>query len=130
MSAGAQLQMIRPDLKQIPNAPLPAGYGIRPMSMADIAVWTEIQRDAEPFLEIADDLFVRSFGEDESLIAERCYLITAADGIPVGAIAAWFSPDFRGADYGRIHWVAVRRAFQRRGLARSGMSYALRQLAR
>jgi ribosomal protein S18 acetylase RimI-like enzyme len=50
-------------------------------------------------------------------------------GHAVGTISAWYSRDFKGEDYGRIHWVAVRPAYRRRGLAKAGMSHAMNRLA-
>ena len=53
----------------------------------------------------------------------------AEDDHAVGTISAWYSRDFRGSDHGRIHWVAVRPAYGRRGLAKAGMSHAMSRLA-
>lgn len=48
----------------------------------------------------------------------------------VGTIAAWYNRSLDGLDWGRIHWVATRPAYQRRGLARAAMSDAMTRLAR
>jgi ribosomal protein S18 acetylase RimI-like enzyme len=44
-------------------------------------------------------------------------------------ISAWYSREFRGEDHGRIHWLAVRPAYRRRGLARAALSHAMNRLA-
>jgi len=121
--------MIRPHLEAIPEAPFPEGFGLRPMTREDVGLWTDIWRDAEPFLSISDDLFQREFGEDWPAIGRRCFLVTDPRGCGVGTISAWRNRDFRGEDFGRIHWVAIRPAFQRRGLARAALAAALRVLA-
>jgi GNAT superfamily N-acetyltransferase len=123
------VKMLRPHLRDIPPAVIPPGFRIRGMSEADIPLWTAIERDAEPFLKIGDDLFMQEFGHDLPAIAERCYLILTDQGAGVGTISAWYDRVESGSPPGRIHWVATRPAYQRRGLARAGLSYALNRLA-
>lgn len=122
--------MIRPDLRDIPEAPFPPGFGIRPMTAADAGLWEDIERDAEPFFQVESGLFWREFGSDPDAISRRCFLIVAPNGCAAGTISAWYDRDFRGRDWGRIHWVAVRPAWQGKGLAKAGLAYALRELAR
>lgn len=121
--------MVRPHLQDIPEALFPEGFGMRPMRREDVGLWTDIERDAEPFFTIPDDLFAREFGEDWPAIERRCFIVIDPKGLGVGTISAWRNWDFRGEDYGRIHWVAVRPAWQRRGLARAALAAALRILA-
>ncbi|HTL30725.1 MAG TPA: GNAT family N-acetyltransferase [Tepidisphaeraceae bacterium] len=121
--------MIRPHLRDIPQVPMQPGFRIRGMSQADIPLWTAIERDAEPFLDIGDDLFMKEFGHDLGALPERCYLIETDTGDPAATISAWYDVVETGPNPGRIHWVATRRAYQRRGLARAGLSYALNRLA-
>lgn len=128
-SGGAELIMIRPHLAGIPVAAFPEGFGIRPMAPDEAWLWTDIQRDAEPYLKITDAMFTSEFGADPEAIRKRCYIMTDRGGHGIGTISAWFNPDFRGQDFGRIHWVAVRHAFQRMGVAKAALSYALHRLA-
>ncbi|MHC4715357.1 MAG: GNAT family N-acetyltransferase [Planctomycetota bacterium] len=128
-SAGVQVNMIRADLDNIADASFPKGFGIRTMRPDEGAVWVDIHRDAEEFLTIGDDLFQREFGYDPQAVARRCFLIVNDRGSAVGTISAWYDRDCRGLDHGRVHWVATRPAYQRRGLARAGLSHTLKQLA-
>jgi GNAT superfamily N-acetyltransferase len=123
------VQMIRPHLRDIPDVPFPAGYSMRPLRRNEGGLWEDIWRDAEPFMKIENGLFEREFGDDPAAIERRCYIITAPDGIAVGTISSWYARDIKGKDYGRIHWVATRKAYQGRGIMRAGLSYALRQIA-
>ena len=124
------VHMIRPHLRDVPHVPMPAGFRVRGMREADIPVWTMIEREAEPFLAIGDDLFLKEFGWDLPEIGDRCYLIETDDGDPAATISAWYDRvDGGGPTPGRIHWVATRPSYQRRGLARAGVSYALSRLA-
>lgn len=132
-SAGAQenrsVQMIRRHLRNVPQVSLPDGFGIRGMEVADIPTWTRIEREAEPFLVIGDDLFIHEFGSDLPSIPQRCYLIESAAGDPAATISAWYDRVEGEPSPGRIHWVATRPAYQRLGLARAGLSYALARLS-
>ena len=121
--------MIRPHLNDIPSASFPDGYGIRPMTMDDIGLWTDIQRDAEPYLQITDRTFRNEFCDNLEALRWRCYIVIDPRGLGVGTISAWYDRDFRGQDYGRIHWVAVRPSCQGKGLGKAALSYALNNLA-
>jgi len=118
--------MHRAHLDDLPDHQLPDGYRLRGMRPADAATWTAVQRDAEPWLEVGDGLFA----DNAATIAERCFLLEDADGRAGGTISAWFDPDFRGHDHGRIHWVALRPDWQGRGLAKPMLAHAMRVLAR
>lgn len=126
--AGDEIHMIRPHLRDIPPVPFPAGYGVRPMNAAEGSLWVDIERDAEEYLTITDDMFDREFGKDLAAVPERCFLITSPDAAAVGTTSAWYHTH-RDQQYGLIHWVAVRRAFQGRGLGKAAVAFALGKLA-
>lgn len=128
--AGYPAWMLRHDLLNIPDVPFPPGYAVRGLRADEGALWTEIERDAEEFFSIGDDMFAKAFGDDPEAIPQRCYVITDSEGKGVGVISAWYDRAFQGGDWGRIHWVATRPAYQGRGLGKAGLSYALQQLAR
>lgn len=122
------VNMIRPDLKNIPEVPFPEGFTIRAMQPGEASFWTDIQRDAEPYFAIADDLFQLEYGSDLRATGQRVFFVIHPSGITVGTISAWYSQDFRGQDYGRIHWLAVRPRYQGQGLAKAALSYALKRM--
>lgn len=123
------VRMVRPHLLHIPEVPFPEGFSVRPYQPGDERIWTDIWRDAEPFLTIDDDLFAREFGSDWGALRWRCFFIVDERGCAVGTVTAWYSRDFKGQDWGRIHWLAVRPAYQGRDLAKAALSFALKQLA-
>lgn len=127
--AGATVIMVRPHLRDLPTVPFPDGYGIRAMTVDDIGLWTDIQRDAEPSLTITDTLFRDAFGDDLAALGHRCFIVTDPRGLGVGTISAWYNREFRGQEYGRIHWLAVRPCCQGRGVGKAALSFALQQLA-
>lgn len=127
--AGYEVYMVRPHLRDIPVVPLPPGFRIRTMRPDDGALWTDIWRDAEPFMEIGRDLFQEQFGHDLRALTWRGFIVEDERGVGVATITAWYHRTFKGEDYGMIHWVAVRRAYWGRGLGKAMLSHALRQMA-
>jgi beta-galactosidase/beta-glucuronidase/GNAT superfamily N-acetyltransferase len=123
------IRMVRPHMNDIPAVPFPEGFGVRPMTVEDIGLWTDIERDAEPYLKIRDTTFMEEFGDDLQAIRWRCFIMTNPKGLGVGTISAWYDRDFHGEDYGRIHWLAVRPSFQEQGLGKCSLSYALEKMA-
>lgn len=126
---GTGVLMLRPNLDAIPQVPFPDGYGIRGMTVEDIALWTDIQRDAEPYFPIGAELFRSEFGDDLGALPWRCFIVTDPKGLGVGTMSAWYNRDFHGEDWGRIHWVSVRPRCQGKGLAKAALSYAMNRLA-
>jgi GNAT superfamily N-acetyltransferase len=122
--------MIRPDLTGIPCVPMPAGYRARPVRLAEGDLWTEVVRDAEPYFDLADDLFTREFGQDLDAVPQRCSFIENEHGTVVGTISGWYDRLKGDRCVGRIHWVAVRPGWQGLGLGKAELAFALRRLAR
>jgi beta-glucuronidase len=123
------VRMVRSHMRDIPQASFPIGFSIRTMRPDEGPLWTDVQRDAERMFSISDDLFDREFGHDPQGIARRCFLIVNEHGAAVGTLSAWYSRDEEGKESGQIHWVAVRPAYQGKGLARAGLAYAMNKLA-
>lgn len=123
------VRMVREDMEGIPAFPLPDGFSMRGMKPGDEAVWTEVWQDVEPPGKIDSSTFAREFGADWRLIGERCLLLAAPGGELAGTVSAWFDDAFMGRPFGRIHWVAIKRAFQGKGLAKPMLAAALARLA-
>jgi GNAT superfamily N-acetyltransferase len=128
-AAGYGLIIVRPHMDGILQVAFPEGFGIRPMRPGEGGLWLDIQRDAEPYFAISDSLFMQEFGHDLQSTLWRSFIVTNHKGVGVGTISAWRNCDYRGQDYGMIHWVAIRQAYQGKGLGKAAMSFALNQLA-
>jgi len=126
---GIHVDMYRPNLENILQFAFPAGYGIRAMRPGEGALWTDVQRDAEHWLTVDDELFTREFGYDLEATQWRCFFIVNEMGAAVGVISAWYDRDNGGLDFGRIHWVAIRRAYRGKGLVKPAMTHAMNRLA-
>lgn len=127
--AGYAVAMVRPNLANIPEVPFPPGFSIRPLRPDEGGLWLDIERDAEQFFPIDADLFQREFGSDLAAVQWRSYLVTGERGVGVGVISSWYNRAYHGQNYGQIHWVAIRPAYQGRGLAKAMLAYALQQMS-
>ena len=123
-----RLLMIRPNLKDIPEFALPAGFSLRWHEPGDEQAWFQIHLAADRENEITPGLFTRAFGLDSALLAQRqCYLLDLA-GAVIGTATAWFDDNFQGMPFGRVHYVALLPPYQGRGLSKPLMTAVCRRL--
>ena len=127
--AGNPVHMIRPHLRDVPDIGLPEGYAIRPLRVEEGTVWNDVVLDAEPWLDLSEKLFTDEFAHDLSSVPKRCFFVVDETDEPVGTASAWYKDGHRGLDYGLIHWVAVRPAYQGKGLGKAVLAYALEKLS-
>lgn len=120
--------MIRADLEDMPEAPFPAGFAIRAMRSGEGALWTDIERDAERLIPITDEVFEQEFGHDLPATTRRCFFVVNEAGVAVGTVSAWYLHGYRGQDWGRLHWLAIRPAYQGLGPGKGALSAALRRM--
>ncbi|HTL52613.1 MAG TPA: GNAT family N-acetyltransferase [Planctomycetota bacterium] len=121
-----QVNMLRDSAAAVPQYALPAGYRFRIWRPGDDATWTTVQRRAEPFLTIGDDLFEKQFGDRRAALPERMFFVETAAGDAIGTISAWWKPEWRdGREWGQIHWVAVVPEHQGKGLSKPMMTHAM-----
>lgn len=124
------VRMIREHMEDIPQFPIPKGFAMRNYRPNEGAIWTRIQRAAEPHFDVDDQLFVREFKRDFRALEDRSFYLTTDAGEEIGTITAWWQPDLNGEDWGQIHWVAIHPDYQGRGLAKPMMSVAMAYLKR
>lgn len=120
--------MVCLDLTCVPAVPVPSGFVMRHYSVNDEENWTRIHLDAEPYHVITSETFGRIFGSDELILKQRQLYVCTVTGLAVGTVTAWFDDNYYGEKWGRIHWLAVLRQYQRRGLGRALVSRACRVL--
>ena len=114
------VKMLRRNLDNVPDFPLPAGFTLRWFRAGDEDVWVQLQAASDQFNRISLDLFRSEFVEP-GLLANTQFYVIAQNNAPVGTATAWFK-DLEGKRIGRVHWVAVLPAFQGRGLGKSVLS--------
>ncbi len=122
--------MVRDDLQEIPDAALSEGFRFRPIHLDEGPLWTLIEREAEPYLEVSNRWFADNFLFNPSAVPHRCFFVVDANGVVAGTSSAWYNLSYQNKQWGQVHWVAIRPAYQRRGLARAALSETLRRLAR
>lgn len=125
--------MVRDNLDNIPDYPLPDGFSIRKFRNGDGSIWTQVGAAAGTFvsLDVAQERFDKEFKEPVNEMEDRCFFIQHDEsGQVAGTAMAWFAPEFvPGENYGRVHWVAIVPEFQGKGLAKPLMSAVLKRLA-
>ena len=102
------VRMIREDMENIPQFPIPEGFAIRNYRRDEGYIWTRIQQAAEPYINIDDGLFMREFKRDLLAMENRSFYLTTDAGEEIGTITAWWQDE----EWGQIHWVAVHPDYQ------------------
>ena len=126
------LQLER-DLDHLPSHPLPAGYRFTLYRPGDRESWLAIEQSAKEFAtrERGLALWAQYFGGHEGELPRRMVFVENAAGEKVATASAYFDVihgDPSGS--GWLHWVAVRRDRQGRGLSKPLVAKALEVMAR
>jgi ribosomal protein S18 acetylase RimI-like enzyme len=116
--------MVQRDLNQVPNVPFPAGYWIRNYREGDLATWVRVQQAAEPFFVPTEEHFSRSMPGDTAYLSQRVKFLIDPSGSEIGTITAWNGVMLEGQEAGQIHWVAIIRSAQGKGLAKPMLTAA------
>src|SRR5436309_8778988 len=123
-----RLVMIRQDLENILEFPVPAGFALRWYQPGDEASWLAIHQLADQYNQITPELFAQQFGTDRFLLGQRqCFLLDAS-GHAIGTASAWFDNNFDGGRIGRVHWIALLPQYQGRKLSKPLMTAICRRL--
>ena len=120
--------MLERDLEGILHFPLPEGYRYVFYQEGDRDQWIDIEKSAREFTSYEQGLeaWNRYYGGREDTLTNRMVFIEDADGRKVATATAYY--DVRGIDKsgdGWLHWVAVRREYQGRGLAKPLITHVL-----
>lgn len=120
--------LLERDLEDLPAYPLPEGFRFVFYRPGDRDSWIAIERSAKEFSAYDQGLaaWERYFGGHEDLLPNRMVFIENRAGEKVATASAWFDVirgDPSGA--GWLHWVAVRRDCQGRGLSKPLAAHVL-----
>ena len=127
-----KLQMIRKDLKDIPQYELPEGFRFRMFEAGDENIWANIETRVDEFKteSAALERFEREFGPYIDEMSHRCLFIENAEGETFGTTTAWYGDlEGDGDIRGRIHWVGIVPEYQGKGLSKPLLSRAMSILA-
>ena len=123
-----ELEFWRDDLRNIPQYSLPEGYRFVFYRPGDRDTWIDIEKSAKEFSSYEQGLvsWKRYYEGREDLLPNRMVFIETDKGEKVATATAYF--DIYGNDKtgaGWLHWVAVRREYQGRGLAKPLIAFTL-----
>lgn len=109
--------------------PLPAPYKFRTYRKGDERTWYGVWDDADSEHHGATpETFGRDFGSDEGALPKRMFFIDDASGKAVATATAWY-PEDRAEGVGLVHWVAVVKAAQGKGLSKPLVAKVLERLS-
>ena len=120
--------MLRGEITGMEEISLPAGYHYETYRDGDRDAWIEIEKSAKEFgtYEQGLDAWKRYYeGRDDELMNRMVFVVNEA-GDKVATATAFY--DIRGIDQsadGWLHWVAVKREHQGRGLSKPLISHVI-----
>ena len=123
------LLMERAHLEEIPEYSLPEGYRFVFYQPGDRDAWIAIEQSAKELKDFEQGVRVWNdyYGSVESTLHNRMLFIENAMGEKVATATAYYDPSGEWPpERGQVHWVAVRRDHQGKGLARPLIAQTLR----
>ena len=113
-------------LNYIDSFSLPKGYSFTFFKDGDEIEWAKIEMSAGEVLTIEEGLqsFNKSFGNHYELMKERCLFIENDEHEKVATSTAFFMND----QIGKVHWVAVKKEEQGKGLSKPLITQTLKLL--
>lgn len=120
--------LLEKDLEQIPRIELPQGYRFVFYKPGDRDTWIDIEESAKEFTGYEQGLISwnKYYENRQEELSVRMVFIENSAGEKVATATAFY--DIYGRDQsgdGWLHWVAVRREYQGKGLAKPLIAYVL-----
>lgn len=118
--------LVKNDPTDYPRYSLPEGYSFESFRPGREDDWVRIHLDSELIdgEEAARNTLEREFKVDPEGMTKRMWFVIDPSGRAVGTISMWPGGAF-GPDYERVHWVAVEKSQQGKGLSNAMMTKAL-----
>ena len=104
------------DLNHIKSTLLPNGYHYEFFQEGDEIEWAKIEMSAGEVLTIEDGLktFNKSFGKHYDEMHKRCIFVVNQKNEKIATSTAYFTNE----KVGKVHWVAVKREEQGKGISK------------
>ena len=121
--------LLENDITEVPQYVLPDGYRFVPYADGDRDVWIGIEMSAKEFSSYEQGLeaWNRYYAEKLDELPKRMFFIETNEGEKVATATALYN--IYGRDKsgdGWLHWVAVKREYQGKGLSKPLITYVLR----
>ncbi|MCR4940824.1 MAG: GNAT family N-acetyltransferase [Treponemataceae bacterium] len=115
------------ELSDIPSFPLPEGYRFVTYKSGDKAAWIDIELSAEEILsrQHGEECWQRYYGKREDELAGRMFFIESKDGQKVATATAFYNIHTKDKSEGQLHWVAVKKEEQGKGLSKPLITFTL-----
>lgn len=125
--------LLESDITDVPLYGLPRGYRFVPYADGDRDAWIGIEMSAREFpgYEQGLEAWNRYYGKNPEELPERMFFIETEEGEKVATATALYN--IYGLDTsgdGWLHWVAVKREYQGKGLSKPLITYVLRAMNR
>ena len=122
--------MLENDLKAIPCYQLPAGYHFVTYTPNDRDAWIAIEQSAKEFetCEQGLEAWNRYYESVQDQLPGRMYFIETDAGEKVATATAFYDIYGRDTTDGWLHWVAVKREHQGKGLSKPLISHVLHRM--
>lgn len=121
--------LLERDLDVLPYVPLPKGYQFVFYKQGDRDTWIDIEKSAKEFLSYEQGLeaWNRYYGNHEHTLFNRMVFVENENGEKVATATAYYDITNRDkSDAGWLHWVAVRREYQGKGISKPLIAHVLR----
>lgn len=120
--------LLEADIGDIPEIPLPAGYRFALFEDGDRDTWIDIEKSAREFDSVEEGLkaWERYYAGHEEELKSRMVFVVSPEGRKVATATAYrdiTGRDTSGAAW--LHWVAVRREEQGKGLSKPLITHVL-----
>jgi len=121
--------LLERELSDMTNYSLPAGYQFVPYSDGDREQWIDIEMSAKEFANYEQGLeaWNHYYANSLDILSDRMYFIENEKGEKIATATAFY--DIHGRDTsgaGWLHWVAVKREYQGKGLSKPLITYVLK----
>ena len=120
--------LLERDLEGVQHIPLPEGYRFVFFRPGDRDAWIEVERSAKELVSYRQGLEVweKYYGGNEDGLSDRMVFVENESGEKVATATAYYDITHRDiSGDGWLHWVAVRREYQGRGLSKPLISHVL-----
>ena len=120
--------LLERDLDSLPVFPLPDGYRFAFYRPGDRDIWIDIEKSAKEFATWEQGLaaWEMYYASNEASLCGRMVFVENAAGEKVATATAYIDTTGRNqSGSGWLHWVAVRREYQGRGLSKPLIAYVL-----
>ena len=123
--------LLEGDITEVPQYALPKGYRFVSYTDGDRDAWIDIEMSAKEFVSYEQGLggWNRYYAAKPDELPKRMFFIETDEGEKIATATAFY--DIYGRDTsndGWLHWVAVKREYQGKGLSKPLITYVLRAM--